>query len=99
MLARPQACPKLALWRLTSPAFDGSGYGRAFSATTSAKLFKQLGLVVPSNDDGVVDLDAYERALTKALELPAEQLQKAARATYEQQYAKAPPTFTRTSLP
>lgn len=99
MVARRQTCPKLALWRLTAPAFDGSGYEAAMSTTVSTLLFKQLGLGPAKDADDFEDADDYERTLAKALELTPAQLEKAARATYQELFGRAPPTFTRRSLP
>ncbi len=98
MVARPQTCPKLALWRLTSPAFDGRGAEAAMSTVVSTALLVRLGLGPPGNAGSFDDSDDYERSLAKALELETAQIEKAALATYQELFGRTPPTFTRKQL-
>lgn len=98
MVARAQTCPRLALWRLASPAFDGRGYEAALSTVVSTALFARLGLGPAGGAASFAEPDDYERALAKALALETSQIEKAALATYQDVFGRPPPSFTRKAL-
>jgi hypothetical protein len=100
-LARPQACPKLALWRTARLAFSDEfshevhGVGRVVLDA----LFKQLGLPGGSAWEGEgLEGRNLPRVLQSALEKPSAEVRAAAARAYEDVFRVPPPRFAREEL-
>jgi hypothetical protein len=98
MLARPQECTKLALWRMLLPAFDAQSYDGAASMAASMALLNALKLGRPADPFLVDEDDAFMRAFAKALELPPARIREAAEAAYKDLFGHAAPSFVRKTL-
>jgi hypothetical protein len=102
MLARPQPCPRLALWRAARWAYDEQYNGVAHRAGIAVldALFRELGL--PGSDAWVGEspLDEhFAAALRAALARPPADVQAAAGRAYAGLFGRPPPVYARTALP
>jgi hypothetical protein len=99
LVARPQTCPRLALWRLVKPLFDDSSSGAAVATAAAKPLLARLNLLPRDASPYIEDTDAFMRAIAAALELPPERVRDAARETYKELFGREPPSFAHKPLP
>jgi hypothetical protein len=101
LLARPQSCPRLALWLVAGWAYE-ERYASATHVTGAVvldALFGQLGL--PRRDHWeyeIPDGDTFASALKAALEKPPVEVQVAAGRAYAQIFGRDVPVLVRTVL-
>lgn len=99
VLARPQSCPRLALWLLVRPMYEPESYDRTAAHAATSALLERLGLAPHENLFGYGASEAFTLGVTKALELAPERVREAAAATYQDIFDRAPPRFVRKVLP
>jgi hypothetical protein len=102
LLARPQACPRLALWHVARWAYDDT-FGAVFrrmGATVLGAVLRELGLpdewtwagATPADDNLATPLRA-------ALARPPADVQAAAGRAYQAMFGRAAPVYERAALP
>jgi hypothetical protein len=98
MLTRPQDCPRLALWRVASMAYQPlSGGDYQIGSRIVEALFSQLAL--PGLPDDFDSRDkAFEDALLATMRMPPEHVRDAATRAYKQLFDAAPPVLARKTL-
>jgi hypothetical protein len=95
-LARPQPCPRLALWRAAKWAYDAgySGAAHRMAIAVLDALFRQLGLPGSAEWVGESPLDEhFASALRAALAKPPAEVQAAASRAYQELFKHAPPAY------
>jgi hypothetical protein len=100
-LARPQPCPRLALWRTARWAYDAafSGAAHRMGIAVLDALFRQLGLPGSAEWVGESPLDEhFAGALRGALSKAPAELQAGASRAYEELFKRPLPAYSRRSL-
>jgi hypothetical protein len=100
-LARPQPCPRLALWRTARRVYDAvySGAAHRMAIAVLDALFRQLGLPGSAEWVGESPLDEhFASALRAALSRAPGELQAAASRAYEELFKRAPPAYASKAL-
>lgn len=100
-LARPQPCPRLALWRTARWAYDAgySGAAHRMAIAVLDALFRRLGLPGSAEWIGESPLDEhFAAALRGALSKPPAELQEAAARAYEELFKRPLPVYSRKAL-
>jgi hypothetical protein len=96
-LARPQPCPRLALWRAAKWAYDAgySGAAHRMAIAVLDALFRQLGLPGSAEWVGESPLDEhFASALRAALAKPPAEVQAAASRAYQELFKRPPPAYS-----
>jgi hypothetical protein len=95
-LARPQPCPRLALWRAAKWAYDAaySGAAHRMAIAVLDALFRQLGLPGSAEWVGEGPLDEhFASALRAAMAKPPPDVQAAASRAYQEIFKRPPPAY------
>jgi hypothetical protein len=102
ILARPQSCPRLALWRVAAWAYDDT-YNAAthrVGAVVLGAVMRELGLPDDSQWAGQTPADdKLGGALRAAIARPPGDVQAAAGRAYAALFGHAPPAYSRVVLP
>jgi hypothetical protein len=97
LLTRPQSCPRLALWRVASMAYDPLSSGDfAIGVVLAKALYDELGIPVPEAAAGADE--AYARILEHVMGMPENDVRAAALRAYVKLFDAPPPALTRTRL-
>jgi hypothetical protein len=89
LLARPQGCPRLALWRVASLVYQPlSSADYEVGSALVRSLLEQLAL--PSDGSGA--------ALDRMMRMPPERVRDAAQRAYRELFGRVPPVLTRKPL-
>jgi hypothetical protein len=100
-LARPQPCPRLALWRAAKWVYDAgySGAAHRMAIAVLDALFRQLGLPGSAEWVGESPLDEhFASALRAALTKPPAEVQAAASRAYQEIFRRPPPAYASKAL-
>jgi hypothetical protein len=102
LLAHPQPCPRLALWRVARWAYDDA-FGAPFrrlGTTVLGAVLRELGLPDEKTWGGATPADdVFAAPLRAALARPPADVQAAAARAYQAMFAPAAPVYARTMLP
>jgi hypothetical protein len=103
LLARPQVCPRLALWRAAAWAYDDRLYNvamRRVGIVILGALMRELGLPDENEWAGQTPADdKFAAALRAAIARPPADVQAAAGRAYAALFGHPPPSYSRTLLP
>ena len=101
LLTRAQSCPRLALWRVASMAYQPLSAGDyAVGALLVHALFRRLPIPgTPRAGTLDPDDDALAAALEAVMRMPPERLRDAADQAYAELFGRPPPVLTRKALP
>jgi hypothetical protein len=103
LLAHPQPCPRLALWRVARWAYDDEAFGAPFrrlGAVVLGAVLRELGLPDEKTWGGATPADeTFAAPLRAALARPPADVQAAAERAYQAMFERAAPVYERALLP